>query len=382
MDFHMDRILSWRKHALPIGLIVLASALVFLPFAGRLGFYRDDWYMLWSASLRGPASIIELFSIDRPFMGYTYGLTYRLLGNSTLAWQLYAIALKTLSAIAVYGIVRLIWPRQARAAAAAALLFLFYPGFLGQPNAATMTNQLLSLTSGLWSIWLSGLALTAPRRVARSRRILCALLLALLNFLLYEYMIGLEVLRFWVLWLVPQQTEAFDVRGRVRRFAADFWPYAGLILIFLVWRLGFFKSERVGADQFSILAAAIENPRAALVSFSLESVLDLLETVVLAWGVPFAYFAAVERALLVGTALFVGAAVTALVLLVMALDQRIYGTAQHGAGRNSAAWVCLAGGCRSMAPCSLFWWLVEMSILLEVLTGTRSTPAQQLQLFW
>ncbi len=106
----------------------------------------------------------------------------------------------------MYGIMRLIWPEHRRAATAAALIYLVYPGFLGWPNAATKTNQLLSLTAELRSIWFSGLALQASRKSARAGWITAAILLALLNFLLYEYMIGLEVLRLWVLWLVPQQT--------------------------------------------------------------------------------------------------------------------------------------------------------------------------------
>ena len=202
---------------LPAGLLVLVSAIVFLPFASRLGFYRDDWYMLWSANMRGANSIIDLFSIDRPFMGYTYALTYRLLGNSPLPWQLYSFVLKTLGAIALYGIMRLIWPEQRRAALAAALIYLVYPGFLGQPNAATKTNQLLSLTAELSSIWLSGLALRSERKTTRGALISAAVLLALLNFLLYEYMIGLEVLRLWVLWLVPQQSAPLKMRDRIRR---------------------------------------------------------------------------------------------------------------------------------------------------------------------
>jgi hypothetical protein len=97
---------QWKRWLLPVGLLVLVSGLIFLPFASRLGFYRDDWYMLWSANARGADSIIDLFSIDRPFMGYTYDLTYRLLGNSPIPWQIYSFVLKTLGAVAVYGIMR------------------------------------------------------------------------------------------------------------------------------------------------------------------------------------------------------------------------------------------------------------------------------------
>jgi len=340
MDTHTT---NWKQTALPVGLIILTGAFIFLPFVSRLGFYRDDWYMLWSANLRGADSLIDVFSIDRPFMGYTYALIYRLLGNMPETWQIYAFILKTLSAIGVYGIVRLLWPEQRLAATAAALLFLFYPGFLGQPNAATKTNQMLSLTAELWSIWLSGRALTARRMSTRAASILAALLLGLLNYFLYEYMIGLEVLRMCVLWVVPQHTSPMDIRRRIRRFLADWWPYVAVILIFLIWRLFFFKSERGGVDQFSIAESVMENPRSALVNFGLESIMDALETVVLAWGFPFEVYATVEKSRQLATALFAGAAIVAIILLGLWLEQRTEGESTQEKGLEHAAWICLVG---------------------------------------
>jgi hypothetical protein len=329
---------------LPFALIVVVSALVFLPFAGKLGFYRDDWYMLWSANVRGADSIIDLFSIDRPFMGYTYDLTYRLLGDSPLPWQLYAFVLKTLGALAVFGIVRLVWPEQGKAATAAALLFLIYPGFLGQPNAATKTNQLLSLTAGLASIWLSGLAVTTARRDARLPLIAAAVILGLLNFLLYEYMIGLEVMRMGLLWLVPQQKDPQGMRRRIRRFLTDAWPYLLAILAFLIWRLGFFHSARGGTDQLSVLQSTLESTRGALVHFSVQSVMDTLETVVLAWAVPFEGYAAQERARALGTALLMGAAVAALALAVMRLERKGRKEDEEAGDWTRAVAVMLFGG--------------------------------------
>jgi hypothetical protein len=317
-----EGLIARARGLLPVALIVVVSALVFLPFAGKLGFYRDDWYMLWSANARGADSIIDLFSIDRPFMGYTYDLTYRLLGNSPVPWQVYAFVLKTLGALAVFGIVRLVWPEQRPAATGAALLFLIYPGFLGQPNAATKTNQLFSLTAGLASIWLSGLALSRKRKGARPALIAAAVLLGLVNFLLYEYMIGLEVMRVGVLWLLPQQTEPLGMRRRIRRFLTDAWPYALAILAFLVWRLGFFHSERGGTDQFSVLQSMLESARGTLVHLGLQSVMDVLETVVLAWAVPLERYAAQERARSLAAALMIGAAMVALCYVVMEFGRR------------------------------------------------------------
>jgi hypothetical protein len=313
---------DWKRRAIPVGLIILIGALAFLPFAGRLGFYRDDWYMLWSAIVRGADSIIELFSIDRPFMGYTYDLTFRLLGSTPLPWQLYAYVLKTLSALAVYGIVRLVWPEQARAATAAALLFLIYPGFLGQPNAATKTNQLLSLTCGLVSIWVSGVALGTARRALRSTLVVVAVTLGLINFLLYEYMIGLEAMRFGVLWLLAQDRQGLTLRPRLLRLLKDAAPYLIAILAFLVWRLGFFHSERGGTDQFMVLETLTASTRTFLVHVGLQSVLDIIETVVLAWAVPFQRYASLETSRRMAMALAAGVALAALAVAGMEWQRR------------------------------------------------------------
>ena len=56
-----------------------------------LGYYHDDWFMLWSGQARGAASIIPLFSTDRPFMGVVYSYVYRFLGDSIVNWHLYAL---------------------------------------------------------------------------------------------------------------------------------------------------------------------------------------------------------------------------------------------------------------------------------------------------
>jgi len=334
---------QWKRWLLPVGLLVLVSGLIFLPFASHLGFYRDDWYMLWSANARGAASIIDLFSIDRPFMGYTYDLTYRLLGNSPVPWQLYSFVLKTLGAVAVYGIMRLIWPEQRRAATAGALIYLVYPGFLGWPNAATKTNQLLSLTAELWSIWFSGLALLSERKTARVALITSAVLLALLNFLLYEYMIGLEVLRLWVLWLVPQQAVPLNTRGRIRRLIRDGWLYAMVILGFLVWRLGFFKSGRGGTDQFAVAQSFQEKVRSTLVFVSKESIMDLMETFAIAWAFPFEKYAALEKSAQLGFAFFVAASVVVVVLVGLWLQKRYGDDEGDETGHGRAVTVCLVG---------------------------------------
>ncbi|HSG44293.1 MAG TPA: hypothetical protein VLA72_14180, partial [Anaerolineales bacterium] len=49
-------------------LLIFFTTLVTYGFSiTKLGYYHDDWYLLWSGQARGAESIIPLFSTDRPF---------------------------------------------------------------------------------------------------------------------------------------------------------------------------------------------------------------------------------------------------------------------------------------------------------------------------
>src|SRR5260221_5154691 len=91
-------------------LILLTTVITYGISIPKLGYYFDDWYLLWSGQSRGAASIIPLFSSDRPFMGVIYSYVYRLLGDTIVNWHLYALFWRFISGLAVFLILPLIWP--------------------------------------------------------------------------------------------------------------------------------------------------------------------------------------------------------------------------------------------------------------------------------
>jgi len=101
-----------RERWTAIGLVTLIALLAYGPLVPWLGFYRDDWYQIWAGTTLGPRSIITLFSIDRPVMGYTYAATFYFLRDSALAWQLYALLLRWLGALGALWLFRKLWPGQ------------------------------------------------------------------------------------------------------------------------------------------------------------------------------------------------------------------------------------------------------------------------------
>jgi hypothetical protein len=48
-------------------LVFLTTAITYGSSIPRLGYYYDDWYLLWSGQVRGAASIVSLFSWEIAF---------------------------------------------------------------------------------------------------------------------------------------------------------------------------------------------------------------------------------------------------------------------------------------------------------------------------
>jgi hypothetical protein len=279
--------ISLERHEVALAVIVLLAAglLAYAPLISKLGFYRDDWYQLWAGLTLGPRSIITLFSIDRPAMGYLYALTFYLFGDHPLYWQLYALLLRLVGALAGMWLMRRIWPKAPTAAFCASLLLLLYPGFQQQPNANTFSNHLFSYASALISLAATAEILQPSRPHVRAAFGLLSLASALAYWLTYEYMIGLEAVRLAIL-LIAAARQSGHLRQRLRYFTTFAMPYALPLAAFLIWRLLIFKSGRQGVSMGAVLDYYRASPFLALGERAISLVVDVIETAVAGWAVP------------------------------------------------------------------------------------------------
>ena len=94
---------------LAITLTTLITYGVLIPY---LGFYRDDWYLLWTSETQGAEGLISLFSIDRPFDGMLYVFDFWLAGLTPLTWHIYALFFKLTSAFAFLWLARSLWENR------------------------------------------------------------------------------------------------------------------------------------------------------------------------------------------------------------------------------------------------------------------------------
>jgi hypothetical protein len=347
------------------GLIILATALTYGILLPKLGFYRDDWYMLWSGQSKdGLSAIIRLFQTDRPLIGWTYAWIFKLIGANVLMWQLLALVLKICTGLAVFWLLRLVWPEKRLETTTAALLFVLYPGFFQQPVAATFCIDLLGLNAIFISIALTVYTLKTSNRVLQILATLAAVALGLINLGLYEATIGLEVVRWALVWLVLQQNKTRQESGsghqkiieagggepKTTRFAFTrsaliaLVPYLLMLAGYLYWRLFIFKSVRRATNIDVLLADYASNPLYSIVQIVIGFIKDLFETVVLAWFVPFYQFTAEGRFNSFLAALGLALAVLALAGLYLYLFRRLYPDAEKfGQDNHAFLWIGLIG---------------------------------------
>ena len=306
-------------------LILLTTVITYGVSIPKLGYYHDDWFVLWSGQARGAQSIIPLFSTDRPFMGVVYSFVYRLLGNTIVNWHLYALLWRFIGGLAFFWILRLIWPNQKYMTTLMTVLFIIYPGFLSQPNANTKQNHLYGFGTALLSI---ALMLQGMKTNKRGWKIFCSLLSLILtaNYLfIYEYMIGFEGTRLILLGYVLYQEEFKDIRLLAKEIIKRAWPYWVVTAGFLYWRIFIFEGSRNATDVSGLAGSYLSNFRYMSIRVILETAKDFLDTTIFAWFVePYQLLSLAPYSNL-AFALLIAGLVAALVLLYMFLFKKWWG---------------------------------------------------------
>ncbi|MEI6290295.1 MAG: hypothetical protein WCP19_07655 [Chloroflexota bacterium] len=280
-------------------LIFLITLVTYGINIARLGYYHDDWYVLWSGQARGAQSMVSLFSTDRPFMGVLYSLVYRLLGDLIINWHLYALAWRFIGALAFFWILRLVWPEHKSITTLMVVLFLVYPGFLSIPNANTKQNHLFGFASALLSIAFMLKALKLERGFWKVLLIISSFLLTVNYLFVYEYMLGLEGMRLCLLTYTLYRNGNHD-------FLSAFWDiikrwsiHAFALILFVYWRLFIFSGSRNSTDAVKLAGNYLADTRNMLLRIFFETGKDMLDTGIYAWFVkPYELFSKAEYSIL------------------------------------------------------------------------------------
>jgi len=306
-------------------LILLTSIVTYGLAISKLGYYHDDWYLLWSGQARGADSIIPLFSTDRPFMGVIYSFVYRLLGDSYVNWHVYALMWRLVGGLAFFWILRLIWPKHKYITTLMTVLFIVYPGFLSQPNANTKQNHLYGFGTALLSIAFMLQALKSNVRAWKITWTVLSVILTVNYLFIYEYMIGFEATRLLLLGYVLFRDGFKTVRSLAGEILRKVWPYLLATAGFLYWRIFIFESSRSATDASKLASSYLGNLRYMSIRLMLETAKDFLDVTLFAWFVkPYQLFSSAPYSDLANALLMAGIVIV-LVLLYTFLFKKWWG---------------------------------------------------------
>jgi hypothetical protein len=232
----IKRLSRW---ATPLALLTIAFFSYGL-FAFQQGFHWDDWGFAWLIRTLGRPGLFDYFSTNRPFLAYVYSITTFLFGTNPIAWHIFSLLLRWLTALSLLWLLRMIWPERRWETFFAAVFFLVYPGFNQQAIAITYSHFFLAQTLLFVSIGLMLMFAHQPRRFWWAG--VLGVLLSAFNLFSTEYFFGLELLRPFLLWLGLREGWP-DRKPRLNRALLAYLPFFLALLGFLYWRyfiLGFY----------------------------------------------------------------------------------------------------------------------------------------------
>lgn len=270
--------------------LLLVCGLSYALLFNQLGFYWDDWPFNFIAQKIGPEGLQRYFSTNRPFLGMMVRWTTALLGSQPWRWQLFAVFWRWLSAVALWGLLRLLFRRSAQPAMWTALFYAVYPGAVQQFIALVFSHFFIILTLFFCSLLCSVAALRYSRW--KISLLIAGLVCAFANLMVLEYFFLLELLRPCVLWFALQEEEK-DLRRRLRRVLSAWLPYLGLFIGVVIWRTFFFTYQTTNYRP-GLLADLKAAPLAALGQLLLTILKDGWTVSFAAWGQVFRFDQAVE----------------------------------------------------------------------------------------
>jgi hypothetical protein len=242
--------------------------------------------MIWAAKTGGIGRLFQMFKIDRPLLGLISGISYWLVGDSILQWQVYAVFIRILSGLGFLRLIRLLWPNRKIATLSMAAVFIVYPGFSQQSTAVTYSNLLIGYTLSIYSVLFTLLAFKQNNTILRWFYIFLSMGTGIAYLLIAEYLIGMEAVRVMLLAYINYQSGIRKFWQIAKTTFTQWIPSSIPLAVFLVWRLFIFKSARHATDLGRLVKLYLTDPVGMGFRVIVEIFRDFFETVYLAWFVP------------------------------------------------------------------------------------------------
>jgi hypothetical protein len=260
-------------------ILLAACLLAFGPLLPQLGFFQDDWNVVFNHYKFGSSGILDLFQFDgRPFASWIYLAGFPLLGYNPFAWHLGALTMRWLTSVLIWLVFRELWPNSGWQTLTATLIFVLYPFFTLQPLATTFIHHWIGYFLYALSIYLM---LQATKRRFWQYSLL-ALFFQTIHLFTLEFYAGIDLLRPVFLWLVlaPMQETG---RDKLKSVLRQWIPYLVVFTLFFIWRGFFYQAAAEGRNTFMLLTAFLSEPFITILTTIKNSIPDLALILISSW---------------------------------------------------------------------------------------------------
>lgn len=227
--------IRFTTRSVPAALLIttLLSYGLLINFAG---FYWDDWPFAWIAKFLGPHEFFPAFAPFRPFLAPIFFVTTSLIPPVPLYWQIFALVIRFVLALAAWWTCDQIWPEHKLQNIIASLLFLVFPGYSQHWVALTHINQ--ELIPLLFYVLSFGFTARALRAENSRKDLILAILFHIAGIFPTEYFFGLETLRILLIFsMLPQM----PFRLRARESLKKWLPHLIVWILNAVWLIYYYK---------------------------------------------------------------------------------------------------------------------------------------------
>ena len=269
------RILS--PFAIPIGLLGVCFVTYGI-LAPRLGFYLDDWYIVYYQKLFGAAGFINFFKGDRPLLAYVYMVFAPIFQDSRMGWQLFAVFTHWLAAVGFWFVLTKLMPKQKTTATIAAFLFVVYPGFQFQ-WFSVMYSQVYFLMAVYFLSYIL-MILAVKREHGKVPLMAAAVVSVMVGVVPMEYFYGLELLRPFVLWIVIDRS-AGTWTQRIKKIIVYWLPFLAFFIAFPFFRSLF---SHAFSYQINIINEFRQAPLSTLTGLLSRTFWSLFDANLTVWG--------------------------------------------------------------------------------------------------
>lgn len=230
--------ISQRPWFYPVALLVI-GLLAYAYQLAALGFYWDDWEVVFLLNSRSAPLLYGYFAFDRPF-AWPYQVMYALFGLNPIAWHLVTLLLRWAGVLLLYLSLTQLWPRLEGYLRWVCALLLVYPGFFQQSISAAYQRHFTAFFLFMLSTYLMVLAVRHPSRAWYLLPL--SWITAFVQIFTIEYFVGLELIRPVLLWLLLAADAKTGWRKAIGRVALMWLPYLVLFGFYFWWRLVVFPT--------------------------------------------------------------------------------------------------------------------------------------------